>query len=572
MTGQGFSGIDLSIHDYEDPKEYSTSLIVSTAPHVKTLPLLRDILIIGPSVASPELQILYSKLIDELRIHISSITVIGLDDSIELDIEGRICIVLAEVDHLLLHSIQHAEFLAVKGLILRAGNVLWVTRGGSLDSPVPEANLITGLARTIRSENSTISLATLDLDFKVPISADENVRCISRIFSSLWNTKSTSVPDLEYAVKEGVLFIPRLVEQEKLNNMFANQAKKSMTLLLPFSQPGRPLKLEIGVPGMLNTLQFVDDPDATTELKGEEVEIEVKASGLNFVDIMIAMGQISDSILGAECSGVVTKVGSNVTRCKPGNRVVTWRLGCHKNYVRNPESIVQLIPDNITYEIAASIPVIYCTAYYSLYHVARLQPAESILIHAAAGGVGQAAIILAKHLGAEIFATVGSQEKKNLIIEQYGIPDDHIFYSRDLSFAKGIMRMTNGRGVDVVLNSLAGEALRETWHCIAMFGRFIELGKKDMVGNTGLDMAPFLRNVTFSSVNLYGMYSHNISLASKIFEEVMSLMRQGIIRVVTPIKIYGYSQMEDAFRFMQAGKHVGKIVLKPRNEELVPVC
>lgn len=369
-----------------------------------------------------------------------------------------------------------------------------------------------------------------------------------------------------------MLFIPRLVEQDKLNNMFANQAKKSITALLPFSQPGRPLKLEIGVPGMLNTLQLVDDPDVTTELKGEEVEIEVKASGLNFVDIMIAMGQISDSVLGAECSGVVTKVGSNVTRCKPGNRVVTWRVGCHKSYVRNPESIVQLIPDNITYENAASIPIIYCTAYYSLYHVARLQKAESILIHAAAGGVGQAAIVLAKHLGAEIFATVGTQEKKTLIIEQYGIPDDHIFYSRDLSFAKGIMRMTNRRGVDVVLNSLAGEALRETWHCISMFGRFIELGKKDMVGNTGLDMAPFLRNVTFSSVNLYGMYRHNILLASKIFEEVMNLMRQGIIQVITPIKIYEYSQMEDAFRFMQAGKHVGKIVLKPRYEELVPVC
>ena len=105
-----------------------------------------------------------------------------------------------------------------------------------------------------------------------------------------------------------------------------------------------------------------------------------------------------------------------------------------------------------------------------------------------------------------------------------------------------------------------------------MFGRFIELGKKDIVGNTGLDMAPFLRNVTFSSVDLYGMYRHNIVLASKIFKEVMSLMHQGIIRAVTPIKIYKYSQMEDAFSFIQAGKHIGKIVLKPSNEDLVPVC
>ena len=145
-------------------------------------------------------------------------------------------------------------------------------------------------------------------------------------------------------------------------------------------------------------------------------------------------------------------------------------------------------------------------------------------------------------------------------MEKYGILDDHMFYNRDLSFAKGIMRMTKGRGVDVVLNSLAGEALRETWHCIATFGRFIKWGKKDMVGNTGLDMALFLRNVTFSSVNLYGIYEHIIPLASRIFENVMSLMRQGIIQAVQPITIDKYSQMEDAFRFMQAGKHVGKVI------------
>ncbi len=429
-------------------------------------------------------------------------------------------------------------------------------------------SLITGVARTLRAENSTITLVTIDLDFKTPISADTNVCCISRLFSSLWDSVNLRVPDLEYASKEGLLFIPRLVKQNKLNNMFANQDKESIAVLLPFSQLGRPLKLEVGVPGMLNTLQFVDDPDAIKDLKEEEVEIVVKALGLNFVDIIIAMGQISDTVLGAEYSGVVTRVGKNVTRCKPGNRVVTWRVECHNNYVQNPESIVQLIPDDISYESAASIPIIYCTVYYSLYHVARLQKGESILIHSAAGGVNQAAIILAKHLGANIFTTV---EKKNLIIEQYGIPNDHIFYSRDLGFVKGIMRMIDKHGVDVVLNSLAGEALRETWHCIAMFGRFVELGKKDMVGNTGLDMAPVLCNVTFSSVNLYGIYRQNILLASKIFEEVMSLMRQGILREVTPIKIYKFSEMEDAFRFMQAGKHAGKIVFKPSNEDLVPV-
>ena len=117
-------------------------------------------------------------------------------------------------------------------------------------------------------------------------------------------------------------------------------------------------------------------------------------------------------------------------------------------------------------------------------------------------GLGQAAIQLAKHIGAEIFVTVGNLEKRRLIMREYQIPEDHIFNSRDTTFAKGILRMTNGRGVDVVLNSLAGEALRQTWECIAMFGRFIEVGKKDILANSGLEMMPFLRNVTFASVNL----------------------------------------------------------------------
>lgn len=279
LTCQGYSGIDLSLRDYEDLKGYSTSLIVSTVPYIKTLPFLRDIIIVGPSVPSPELQTLYSKLTGELRPLGLSTTIVHFEDSLQLDVEGKICKVLAEVDNPLLHSIQYAEFLTVKRLILQSSSVIWVTRGGSSDSQIPEMSLITGVARTLRAENSTITLVTIDLDFKTPISADTNVCCISRLFSSLWDSVNPRVPDLEYASKEGLLFIPRLVEQNKLNNMFANQDKKSIAVSLPFSQPGRPLKLEVGVPGMLNTLQFVDDPDAIKDLKEEEVEIEVKSIG-----------------------------------------------------------------------------------------------------------------------------------------------------------------------------------------------------------------------------------------------------------------------------------------------------
>lgn len=125
-------------------------------------------------------------------------------------------------------------------------------------------------------------------------------------------------------------------------------------------------------------------------------------------------------------------------------------------------------------------------------------------------GLGQASIQLAKHRGAEIFVTAGSKVKRELLRDEYQIPADHIFNSRNLDFTKGIMRMTNGKGVDVVLNSLSGEALRKTWECISMFGRFLEVGKRDILGNTGLEISPFLRNVTFAGVNLEVSHSRII--------------------------------------------------------------
>ncbi len=203
---------------------------------------------------------------------------------------------------------------------------------------------------------------------------------------------------------------------------------------------------------------------------------------------MVAMGQIPDATLGFEASGIVSRLGSAVTRFKVGDHVCTIGKGTHRTIFRGKEILFQLIPEGMSFEEAASLPLISCTAYRALVDIARIRKGQSILIHSAAGGVGQAAIQLAKHYDAEIFATVGSDEKKKLVTEVYGVPEDHVFYSRDLSFSKGIMRMTKGRGVDIVLNSLSGEALRETWHCIAPFGTFVEIGIKDILSNSGLDM------------------------------------------------------------------------------------
>nr|POE88317.1 reducing polyketide synthase fub1 [Quercus suber] len=276
---------------------------------------------------------------------------------------------------------------------------------------------------------------------------------------------------------------------------------------------------------------------------------------------MVAMGYINDTEMGCDAAGIITRVGSQVSTLKPGDRVACMAFGAYRNVIRSPEKLVQKIPDNMSFEDAASLMVVHITAYQSLVEIARLQPGESILIHAAAGGLGQAAIQLAQHIGAKIFVTVGSTSKKELIMETYGIPEDHIFNSRDLTFADAVLRSTNSLGVDVVINSLAGEALRKTWTCIKDFGRFIELGKKDILANTGLEMMPFLRNVIFAGVNLEHVFRTSKDHLAKITSQVFDLVRAGHIGVVKPTTVFSIDEAEKAFRMMQQGKHTGKIVL-----------
>ena len=197
----------------------------------------------------------------------------------------------------------------------------------------------------------------------------------------------------------------------------------------------------------------------------------------------------------------------------------------------------------------------------------------TLLIHAAVGGVGQAAIQLAKLCGATIFVTVGSNEKKRLLQEVYGIPEDHISSSGNLSFAAGVRRVTHNRGVDVVLNSLAGESLRQSLECVAPLGRFIEIGKRDMYLHEDLPMSPFLRNISFASVDLRVVESRARPLMAELMKAVMALATSEPVKLHTPqpLHVFKYSEIERAFRFLQSGKSAGKIVVEVHEDDVVPV-
>lgn len=222
------------------------------------------------------------------------------------------------------------------------------------------------------------------------------------------------------------------------------------------------------------------------------------------------------------------------------------------------------IPDSLGFTEAASLSVVFCTAHYALADIGRLCEGESILIHAAAGCVGQAAIMLAQKVKAGVFAAVESLDKNNLIMQTYGIPEDHIFSSRDASFQQELMTMTSQKGVDVVLNSTSGDLLRQSWRCLAPLGRFIEIGKRDLVQNSNLEMEKFLDTVSFSAIDLSVIENSKPQLFKRILTDVVNMYKDNIIRRITPITVHPISETQKAMRQMQNGKHSGKSSLKLR--------
>jgi NADPH:quinone reductase-like Zn-dependent oxidoreductase len=285
---------------------------------------------------------------------------------------------------------------------------------------------------------------------------------------------------------------------------------------------------------------------------------------------MVALGQVIGNQLGFEGSGIVTRTGPK-SKFKIGDRVCGIARGTFKTFARTTEHSLTKIPEGLSWVFAASLPVIFATAYSALYDIAKIRKGESILIHAAAGGVGQACIQLAQLVGAEIYATVGSVGKRNLLEETYGICRDHILSSRDLTFAQGIRRMTNGRGVDVIVNSLSGAALRATWECIAPFGRFVEVGKVDIYSSARLNMEKFKNNVSFEFIDVGLMADNDGPRFERVLEDIMRMVQEGAIKELNPVQVYPLAKLQEALRFMQTGAHSGKIVIELHDDDKVMV-
>ncbi|KAL9122898.1 MAG: hypothetical protein Q9187_000549 [Circinaria calcarea] len=560
----GYSGVDAAVWDNINEAEHQGSMIISRAT-VTTPRKYPEVTIIVDGNSSPVNLDYLQELLKESDVTTTITTLAKAKPS------GRVCIVLNELTQSVLSDPSSGQFDNIKNVLLKGEGILWVIKGATIASDTPLSNLITGLARTARSENGGTPIITLDLDSQNTLPSKSAAEMVFQLFKANFGLegKGGNLSETEYAERDGHLMVPRILEDRALNAFVSSTIRVAVPTNQPFGQHGRALAMEIGTPGLLDTIHFIDDARMLLPLENDSVEVKIKAAGLNFRDVMMAMGQIKVEPLGGECSGIVTAIGKSVTGHNVGDRVVTYGYGTFSSYVRQKAEAVQRLPDNMSFEVGTTLPIIYCTAYHSIFKVARVQKGETVLVHAASGGLGQAMIMLCQMIGAEIFATVGTMEKKEFLMKTYKIPEDHIFSSRDSSFAKGILRTTKDKGIDVIMNSVAGDQLRLTWDCIAPFGRFIELGKRDFVVNTRLEMARFARNVTFACVDFIGLCDERPLETLKMWAEVIELIRSGAVRPPQPITLYKMSEAEKALRTMQTGKHLGKLVLIADPEDMI---
>ncbi|KAI2485149.1 Fatty acid synthase S-acetyltransferase [Pyrenophora tritici-repentis] len=566
----GFSGNDLCLRDQEGP-QHTFSVMVSskTVPSAVNGASARISIIVVDTHSQMQMMVAESLQASAHTMAGLDCTVMSLQDIATSSMESYFCISLLELETPCLWQIGSEGYASLQHLVKNFRCVLWVTGDPTQD---PRMGVATGFARSMCSENDAldfISLALRNLSRK-----EDVVSTILKVVQSSLRSPDGQC-EQEYQEDDGLLHINRIIESNDVNNVVHKQAVPQKAELHLFgTDRTRPLSLNTASPGLLSALQFVDSP-FKSELEADEIEVAVKAVGINFKDVMIALGQIPDASLGQECSGVVTAVGAAVhdSEFRVGDRVCCVTRGAFRNLARAHRFAISKIPDEMSFATAAAIPVAFCTAWYSLVHLGRLQAGETILIHAAAGGVGQAAIQLAKAASAEIYVTVSSNEKKRLLMELYGIPADHIFSSRHISFAQGLKRMTKGRGVDVVLNSLSGEFLKASVDCVAPLGRFVEIGKKDMYFRSQMSMSPFLQGISFLAVDLGVIADRAKPLMKELLNRVMGYFtkQKNTMQPPQPLTVFSGSQLEEAFRSLQSGRNSGKAVIAFSPEDLVPI-
>lgn len=574
----GFSGTELVLDDYPAPHN-TTSVLVSTrlgteGERKQTCPSHPDLdvvhLLHGSAAPAPLLE----EMASELKSRGIGFRMAKLDQSVDFVPEHARVVIFLNGQTDLFDGDEH-RLKAFQHLARNAKSMLWLTADAMVQGRNPRGAFMAGLLRGIATENPASHFSSVDIDTENlgQAGCDDLVRSLVDHECALYRRDLNGERhDSEFVWQEGCMWISRIVPDAGLD-----------TYVEPVKTPGRvgsqmlpigcdmPVRAAFESPGILASLYFRPYTELLRPIPHDHIDVKIEAVGLNWKDLALSSGRFDaiNNDLSSEYAGVVTKMGRNVAGLSVGDRVYGVGRGHFGNYTRVPAAFAQrLQPTDDLLEVA-TMPLVYMTAIYALNHIVRARPGQSVLIQSATGGLGLAAIKVAQSKGLDIFATVGTVDKGEFLVNVMGIPADHIFASRDTAALSRAARVTEKGGFDVILSTVAGgDFLSDSMRALSPMGHLIDLSRVDVLDSRDLGLESFQRNANFSSFDLNIVLDNDPEMGRHLMKTVDELYRAGQIAPIHPFSVFSVSELDQALQSFSKGTHLGKLVISFQN----PAC
>ncbi len=571
LRATGFSGIDVQVPGQEESQCQYSSIIISTAVSCvngatspsREIALVRD--------TQMEVQCATAMLLEaRLAACYSSCKTYTLRELAEADLlASTITVFLVELNEIFIDGMSAAEYDSLQSILIRSKTTLWVTKTTSSD-PKPQHHLADGLGRTLASEDSTCKFVTLALD---GLGRDPE-QMTDIIFKLIKRVVESAVTNLEtnYVAARGILHISRITQNSPMNKTVARAIQPRQQEECRLTADTR-VSLHLRTPGHLHTLEWMSCEKATDEplLEQDELLVEVRSFGLTLKDYLIVSAQLNEIDLGTECAGIVQAVGDQ-SSFRHGDRVCLISPSTSRSTIRVKASAVAVIPSEMSFTEAASMPNALWLSYHALVNVARLQKGETALILQGSSSIGQMAIQLARKLGARVLTTSSSASKSEFLRNEIQVPETAIFYHKDSLLLSRIDQATHGQGVDVVMGPLTDEDGLDFSECLAPIGRLIDIGVRQQAKSTMVPSGNMLMNASRASVSMIDLFKTKPVMAYKIFQQAISTAFEGRLRPPQPLHVFQANEIEAAFRHFQDAEVIGKRVVELRPTTAIVVC
>lgn len=452
-------------------------------------------------------------------------------------------------------------------------NVFWISAHEHVSAAMnPEKGLVVGLARSARAENVYLKFITLDVRNTIDSCSPKLLHVIADIalVSFGISKQGDQIEELEFAYQDGQVLIPRLIPYQKMNDWMLRSLGKPTVKKVTYGQPGWPLKLKVEGIGSVENVYFVDDESIQPCLDPLMIEVSVKAYCLRSIRDNIGFRARTENSSPSVCefAGTISAIGSRVSPSatfRVGDRVCGWSLNkaCYASCVRVCSNYLAQIPASMSLVIGATIPVPFMTAYYSLVEVADLQRRQTILIHGAAGVMGEAALTLSLHLGARVFAIVSSLAERRDLVKRFNLSPTRIFLENTPGFKNIFFRSTFGNGADVIFNAFASPDLTsDLWACIALLGVFIQIGRQADGRNGPIGISSIDKNATYVSFDLSTVIKCRPQKVATLLAKAMALFTACTIRPNERITTVPMQHLGDALKMLQSPRHPEFVVIE----------